>query len=955
MEGNGNNESNFTNLSGSNKMDGSLGDRKCNMGSVNAPSSAAGSVSMTPENNGAYSKKKVGRPRGTAVNKVMKKEERVTTSSSGYPGVSWNKRMCAWLAFFYDGASRRSRTFHPKHFNMDKEKARLAAVEFMKTVEGNGRKKNSKKRGAAAGTGTVVAGANKNNKFFENPVGQMSNNRSNSNDLNNLNNANLQMQLMSMNPAFYMSQLNRNFNLGNMSPNERNSLNNSFNSLANSNLNNLPKSIQEQVPLYMNNPLFNNLHLLNSSNNGLNSASNNSGNSSNSNVNTNVSTNYLNELLFQANLLPGNLNFPELNIGNNNSNDMHNDDNMIFQSKEVETLMGLLFRQSYNSANNVHSNNNGSSTSNNNTNNTSGVTGNNANNNTNTNNQMHATAGGGKHFSGNSGNNSSGMNAHTNNNANNGNNNGNNSAGSGGGNGNGNGANNNTSSLNTNTSQNMHMYMPNQNTDMFDTGSNDPSGNHSNLPNTYDYNFDLYRRNIPPHIMNAVNRMSSELKEGKGQDTINEELNDLSFRLPENATWINQLRQAHPLYSSLSNAGNNSQCDACNTTTSQHGMKNSVDLGKRKKSNSFSNMNNRKNDVVDETRNFDINLPCSCSNQNQMRNSKNNFCLYHNGCNSSPHTDNFCFLNWNNPTGSACTTATKNSIANAGNSAMMTNVDKPGSGGLNSGIDNSNNNNNSSGSGDNNLNLPSNVSGSDTVSNNNRGSGDNALTGNNNKNANKGNDSGNESTGLCLNSNSNGHVSGSGNSSGKRQSGAQNMEMTGRHNFLSHFTQNHNGSHNHNNNNNNNTNSNATSPSLSDLQKQLQFANCPNMTADMQNQLNMFKQNSGNSFSQKNLSGKVKTQARERKCSNMQNAINSLMNSQGNKKNGISSANTNINEHNLCTKLNSIINFDCINAEKGIVGPNGNGNSSVNNNKNANSSTTVVTGGSPSYFDKSDN
>lgn len=941
-------------------MDGSLGDRKCNMGNVNAPGSAAGSVSMAPENNGPYSKKKVGRPRGTAVNKVMKKEERVTTSSSGYPGVSWNKRMCAWLAFFYDGASRRSRTFHPKHFNMDKEKARLAAVEFMKTVEGNGRKKNSKKRGAAAGTGTVVAGAGKNNKFFENPVGQMPNNRNNSNDLNSLNNANLQMQLMSMNPAFYMSHLNRNFNLGNMSPNERNSLNNSFNSLANSNLNNLPKNIQDQVPLYMNNPLFNNLHLLNSSNNGINSTSNNSGNSSNSNVNTNVSTNYLNELLFQANLLPGSLNFPDLNIGSNNSNDMHTDDNMIFQSKEVETLMGLLFRQSYNSANNVHSNNSGNNNSNN-ANNASGVTGNNGNNNNNTNNQMHAAAGGGKHFSGNSGNSSSGMNAHTNNNANSGNNSGNNNAGSGGGSGsaggNGNGANNNANSLNTNTSQNMHMYMPNQNADMFDTGSNDPSGNHSNLPNTYDYNFDLYRRNIPPHIMNAVNRMSNELKEEKGQDAINEELNDLSFRLPENAAWINQLRQAHPLYSSLNNTGNNNQCDACNTTSPQHGMKNSVDLGKRKKSNSFNNMNSRKNDLVDETRNFDINLPCSCSNQNQLRNSKNNFCLYHDACSSSPHTDNFCFLNWNSPTGSACTSATKNNMTMAGNTGMMTNVDKSG-GGVNSGIDNSNANNNNSGSGDNNMNLTSNVSGSDTVSNNNRGAGDNTLTGNNNKNTNKGNDSGNESTGLCLNSNSNGHVvvSGSGNSTGKRQSGAQNMEMTGRHNFLSHFTQNHNGSHNNSSSsNNNNTNNNATSPSLSDLQKQLQFANCPNMPADMQNQLNIFKQNSGNSFSQKNLSGKVKTQARERKCSNMQNAINSLINSQGNKKNGISSANTNINEHNLCTKLNSIINFDCINAEKGMVGPNGNGSTSVNSNKNANSSTTVVTGGSPSYFDKSDN
>lgn len=42
-------------------------------------------------------------------------------SSSGFPGVSWNRRMGAWLAFYYDSQARRSRTFHPKHFNNDVE------------------------------------------------------------------------------------------------------------------------------------------------------------------------------------------------------------------------------------------------------------------------------------------------------------------------------------------------------------------------------------------------------------------------------------------------------------------------------------------------------------------------------------------------------------------------------------------------------------------------------------------------------------------------------------------------------------------------------------------------------------------------------------------------------------------------------------------------------------------
>lgn len=56
-------------------------------------------------------------------------------SSSGFPGVSWNKRMGAWLSFYYDSDTRRSRTFHPKYYDFDVEKAKQAAIEFMKTIE----------------------------------------------------------------------------------------------------------------------------------------------------------------------------------------------------------------------------------------------------------------------------------------------------------------------------------------------------------------------------------------------------------------------------------------------------------------------------------------------------------------------------------------------------------------------------------------------------------------------------------------------------------------------------------------------------------------------------------------------------------------------------------------------------------------------------------------------------
>ncbi|EDO06118.1 AP2 domain family protein [Babesia bovis T2Bo] len=57
------------------------------------------------------------------------------SSSSGYPGVSWNKRMGAWLAFYYDADTRRSRTFHPKYYDFDVDKAKQAAIEFMQNID----------------------------------------------------------------------------------------------------------------------------------------------------------------------------------------------------------------------------------------------------------------------------------------------------------------------------------------------------------------------------------------------------------------------------------------------------------------------------------------------------------------------------------------------------------------------------------------------------------------------------------------------------------------------------------------------------------------------------------------------------------------------------------------------------------------------------------------------------
>ncbi|ETW15692.1 hypothetical protein PFFVO_05306, partial [Plasmodium falciparum Vietnam Oak-Knoll (FVO)] len=284
-------------------------------------------------------KKKVGRPRGASSNnKVIKKEEKVSTSSSGYPGVSWNKRMCAWLAFFYDGASRRSRTFHPKHFNMDKEKARLAAVEFMKTVENNGRKKSGKGKG----------GRSKSKQLNDEHFNALHNSDL-GNSMNGMNaHNNLHMQLMSMNPAFYMQSLNRNFN---MSANERNNM---FNSLNNhSGLSGPLKNMQDHNELYMQNQVFNNMHLLNNSNSSLNNNrnnnSNNNNNSSNSHNNSSNNLHYLNELIFNSNLFHGNnMGYHEGNVNTGVSDLLNLDDNVGLHNKDVENLMNVLFRQNYN-------------------------------------------------------------------------------------------------------------------------------------------------------------------------------------------------------------------------------------------------------------------------------------------------------------------------------------------------------------------------------------------------------------------------------------------------------------------------------------------------------------------------------------------------------------------------------------------------------------------------------
>jgi len=60
----------------------------------------------------------------------MVKEPNPVEFRSGYRGVSWNRRMKAWLAFWSEGKNRRSKTFNAKVMGF--EKARAAAIDFLK-------------------------------------------------------------------------------------------------------------------------------------------------------------------------------------------------------------------------------------------------------------------------------------------------------------------------------------------------------------------------------------------------------------------------------------------------------------------------------------------------------------------------------------------------------------------------------------------------------------------------------------------------------------------------------------------------------------------------------------------------------------------------------------------------------------------------------------------------------
>jgi hypothetical protein len=58
------------------------------------------------------------------------KEPNPVEFRSGYRGVSWNRRMKAWLAFWSEGKNRRSKTFNAKVMGFDK--ARASAIDFLK-------------------------------------------------------------------------------------------------------------------------------------------------------------------------------------------------------------------------------------------------------------------------------------------------------------------------------------------------------------------------------------------------------------------------------------------------------------------------------------------------------------------------------------------------------------------------------------------------------------------------------------------------------------------------------------------------------------------------------------------------------------------------------------------------------------------------------------------------------
>ncbi|GBE61800.1 transcription factor with AP2 domain-containing protein [Babesia ovata] len=91
------------------------------------------------------------------------------SSSSGYPGVSWNKRMGAWLSFYYDADTRRSRTFHPKYYDFDVEKAKQAAIEFMKSIEKHPRCSLRKSRRDAKNAAFLNGGYNFDPQYLDIP------------------------------------------------------------------------------------------------------------------------------------------------------------------------------------------------------------------------------------------------------------------------------------------------------------------------------------------------------------------------------------------------------------------------------------------------------------------------------------------------------------------------------------------------------------------------------------------------------------------------------------------------------------------------------------------------------------------------------------------------------------------------------------------------------------------
>ncbi len=106
-----------------------------------------GIVVMTPNRSGVSSPSSVCHSRNTAQS-VVATPSGVSVSNShnhtshhkeshpgvefrsGYRGVSWNRRMKAWLAFWSEGKNRRSKTFKAKVLGF--EKARSAAFDFLK-------------------------------------------------------------------------------------------------------------------------------------------------------------------------------------------------------------------------------------------------------------------------------------------------------------------------------------------------------------------------------------------------------------------------------------------------------------------------------------------------------------------------------------------------------------------------------------------------------------------------------------------------------------------------------------------------------------------------------------------------------------------------------------------------------------------------------------------------------